>query len=88
VVRYLARHGESGVVKAAIISAVPPLMVKTAANPGGLPKSVFDDLQAQLAANRSEFYRALPEGPLCGFNRAGAKKSEAIIANWWRQGIS
>jgi len=55
VVRYLARHGENGVVKAALISAVPPLMMKTAANPGGLPKSVFDDLQAQLAANRSEF---------------------------------
>jgi non-heme chloroperoxidase len=63
VVRYLARHSESRVVKAGIISAVPPLMAKTAANPGGLPKSVFDDLQAQLAANRSEFYRALPEGP-------------------------
>src|SRR6202162_6242761 len=62
VVHYLARHGESRVAKAAIIAAVPPLMVKTAANPGGLPKSVFDDLQAQLAANRSEFYRALPEG--------------------------
>jgi non-heme chloroperoxidase len=87
VVRYLGRHGESRVVKAAIISAVPPLMVKTAANPGGLPKSVFDDLQAQFAANRSEFYRALPEGPFYGFNRPGAKKSEAIIANWWRQGM-
>ena len=87
VVRYLGRHGESRVVKAAIISAVPPLMVKTAANPGGLPKSVFDDLQAQIAAYRSEFYRALPEGPFYGFNRPGAKKSEAIIANWWRQGM-
>jgi non-heme chloroperoxidase len=87
VVRYLARHSDRSVVKAAIISAVPPLMLKTAANPGGLPKSVFDDLQAQLAANRSEFYRALPEGPFYGFNRAGAKKSEAVIANWWRQGM-
>src|SRR6476620_11711984 len=87
VVRYLARHGDRSVVKAAIISAVPPLMVKTAANPDGLPKSVFDDLQAQLAANRSEFYRALPEGPFYGFNRPGAKKSEAVIANWWRQGM-
>jgi len=87
VVRYLARHSDKSVVKAAIISAVPPLMVKTAANPGGLPKSVFDDLQAQLAANRSEFYRALPEGPFYGFNRPGAKKSEAVIANWWRQGM-
>ena len=68
-------------------SAVPPLMVRTAANPDGFPKSVFDDLQAQLAANRSEFYRALPEGPFYGFNRPGAKKSEAVIANWWRQGM-
>src|SRR5271163_3641885 len=87
VTRYLARHGESGVFKAALISAVPPLMVKTAANPVGLPKSVFDDLQAQLAANRSEFYRALPTGPFYGFNRPGVKSSEAVIENWWRQGM-
>src|SRR6201995_3611762 len=82
VVRYLARRGQQGVAKAAIISAVPPLMVKTAANPEGLPKSAFDDLQAQLAANRSKFYRDLPEGPFYGFNRAGAKASEAVVANW------
>ncbi len=63
VVHYLARHGQSRVAKAVLISAVPPLMVQTGANPGGLPKSVFDGLQAQLAANRSEFYRALPSGP-------------------------
>src|SRR6201990_1389451 len=87
VTRYLARRGESGVVKAALISAVPPFMLKTAANPLGLPKDVFDDLQAQLAANRSQFYRALPEGPFYGYNRPGAKPSEAIIANWWRQGM-
>jgi non-heme chloroperoxidase len=87
VVAYLGRHGESRVAKAAIISAVPPLMVKTAANPDGLPTAVFDDLQAQLAANRSNFYRALPEGPFYGYNRPGAKPSEAIIANWWRQGM-
>ena len=73
VARYLGRHGESRVAKAALISAVPPLMVKTAANPGGLPKEVFDGLQAQLAANRSQFYRDLPEGPFYGFNRPGAK---------------
>ena len=60
---------------------------ETAANPNGLPKAVFDDLQAQLAANRSNFYRALPEGPFYGYNRPGAKPSEAIIANWWRQGM-
>ncbi|MBV8867511.1 MAG: alpha/beta hydrolase [Acidobacteriaceae bacterium] len=87
VVRYLARRGQQDVYKAAIISAVPPLMVKTAANPEGLPKSVFDDLQAQLAANRSKFYRDLPEGPFYGFNRPGAKPVEATIANWWRQGM-
>jgi non-heme chloroperoxidase len=86
VTHYLARHGESRVAKAALISAVPPLMLKTAANPNGLPKSVFDDLQAQLAANRSQFYRALPEGPFYGYNRSG-KPSEAVIANWWRQGM-
>ena len=73
--------------KAVLISAVPPLMVQTEANPGGLPKSVFDDLQAQLAANRSEFYRALPSGPFYGFNRPGVEPSEAIIENWWRQGM-
>ena len=87
VVHYLARHGEARAAKAALIAAVPPLMVKTDANPGGLPKDVFDDLQAQLAANRSEFYRALPSGPFYGYNRPGAQASEAVIANWWRQGM-
>jgi non-heme chloroperoxidase len=87
VTRYLGRHGESRVAKAVLISAVPPLMVKTPANSGGLPKEVFDGLQAQLAANRSQFYRDLPEGPFYGFNRPGVKSSEAIIVNWWRQGM-
>jgi len=87
VTRYLGRHGESRVAKAALISAVPPLIVKTAANPLGLPKEVFDDLQAQLAANRSQFYRDLPVGPFYGYNRPGAKASEAVIQNWWRQGM-
>jgi non-heme chloroperoxidase len=87
VVHYLARRGESGVVKAAIISAVPPLMVKTPANPEGLPKSVFDEFQAQLAANRSQFYRDVAAGPFYGYNRPGAKSSEAVIENWWRQGM-
>ena len=87
VARYLARHGESRVSKAALISAVPPLMVKTAANPMGLPKEVFDGLQAQLAANRSQFYRDLPSGPFYGYNRPGAKALEAVIQNWWRQGM-
>ena len=87
VVHYIARHGESRVAKAAILSAVPPLMVQTPANPGGLPKEVFDGFQAALAANRSEFYRAIPTGPFYGYNRPGAKPSEAIIQNWWRQGM-
>ncbi len=87
VARYLGRHGESRVAKAALLSAVPPLMVKTAANPGGLPKDVFDGFQAQLAANRSQFYRDVASGPFYGFNRPGAKSSEAIIQNWWRQGM-
>ena len=86
VVHYLARHGESRVSKAAIISAVPPLMVQTAANPKGLPKSVFDDLQAQLAANRSQFYRDLAAGPFYNYNKTG-KPAEATIQNWWRQGM-
>ncbi|HTW67242.1 MAG TPA: alpha/beta hydrolase [Bryobacteraceae bacterium] len=87
VTRYLARHGESRVSKAALISAVPPLMLKTPANPIGQPKEVFDGLQAQLAANRSQFYRDLPSGPFYGYNRPGAKASEAVIQNWWRQGM-
>ena len=87
VIHYLGRHGESRVSKAAIISAVPPLMVKTPANPLGLPKSAFDDLQTQLAANRSKFYRDLASGPFYGFNRPGVQSIEATIQNWWRQGM-
>jgi non-heme chloroperoxidase len=87
VVRYLARHGESRAAKAVLISSVPPLMVKTEANPGGLPKEVFDGLQEQTANNRAQFYRDLPEGPFYGFNRPGVKPIEGIIQNWWRQGM-
>jgi non-heme chloroperoxidase len=87
VVHYLARHGESRVAKAAIISAVPPLMLKTPANPNGLPKEVFDGFQAQLAASRSQFYRDVAAGPFYNYNRPGAKSSEAVIDNWWRQGM-
>ncbi|WP_392887725.1 alpha/beta fold hydrolase [Pseudomonas migulae] len=87
VIHYIARHGEDRVSKAAIISAVPPLMVQTPGNPGGLPKSVFDDLQAQLKANRAQFYHDVPAGPFYGYNRPGAKPSEGIILNWWRQGM-
>jgi len=87
VVHYIARHGNSRVAKAVIMSAVPPLMVKTPANPGGLPKQVYDDLQAQLAANRAKFYWDFAAGPFYGFNRPGAKVVEADIRNWWRQGM-
>jgi non-heme chloroperoxidase len=87
VVRYLARHGESRVAKAVLISSVPPLMVKTESNPGGLPKEVFDGFQAQVATNRAQFYRDVPAGPFYGFNRPGAEPIEGIIQNWWRQGM-
>ncbi len=87
VAHYIARHGESRVAKAVLISSVPPIMVKTAENPGGLPKEVFDGLQAQVATNRSQFYLDLPTGPFYGFNRPGAKVSQGAIQNWWRQGM-
>jgi non-heme chloroperoxidase len=87
VVHYIARHGASRVAKAAILAAVPPLMVKTAANPGGLPKQVFDDFQAQVATNRAQFYLDVASGPFYGFNRPGAKASQGLIWNWWRQGM-
>jgi hypothetical protein len=83
---YIARHGESRVSKAAIISAVPPLMVQTPANPKGLPKKLFDDFQVALAANRSQFYRDVAAGPFYNYNKTG-KPSEATIENWWRQGM-
>jgi non-heme chloroperoxidase len=87
--RYVARHGQpqGRVAKLVLIGAVPPLMLKTAANPGGLPIEVFDGLRKQLADNRSQFYIDLPTGPFYGFNRPGAKPSQAIIQNWWRQGM-
>ncbi|OWV78130.1 haloperoxidase [Rhizobium sp. R635] len=86
---YVARHGQpqGRVAKLAIIGAVPPIMVKTEANPGGLPIEVFDGLRSQLAADRAQFYRDLPAGPFYGFNRPGAKVSEPVIDNWWRQGM-
>jgi non-heme chloroperoxidase len=87
VVRYLARHGESRVSKAAIIAAVPPLMVKTAGNPAGLPKEVFDGFQTQVATNRAQFYYDVPAGPFYGYNRPGAKPAQGVIWNWWRQGM-
>ena len=88
VARYVARHGQGRVAKAVLISSVPPLMLKTASNPGGLPKDVFDGLQAQVATNRSQFYYDLAAGPFYGFNRPNAKVSQAVVLNWWRQGMA
>ncbi|XVJ60064.1 MAG: alpha/beta hydrolase [Tepidisphaera sp.] len=85
--RYVARHGRGRVAKLVIIGAVPPIMVKTAAYPGGLPIEVFDGFRQQLAANRAQFYRDIAAGPFYGFNRPGAAPSEAVIQNWWRQGM-
>ena len=73
--------------KAVLIGAVPPVMVKSARNPGGTPIEVFDGFRAALAANRAQLYRDIPSGPFYGFNRPGAKVSEGIIGNWWRQGM-
>jgi non-heme chloroperoxidase len=87
VVHYIARHGESRVAKAVLISAVPPLMIETPANPGGLPKKVFDDFQTQVATNRAQFYWDVAAGPFYGYNRPGAKASQGVIENWWRQGM-
>jgi non-heme chloroperoxidase len=87
VVHYIARHGEDRVAKAAIISAVPPLMVQTDANPDGLPKKVFDDFQAELAASRSDFYWAVASGPFYNYDKNPEKSSAPVIENWWRQGM-
>jgi non-heme chloroperoxidase len=86
VTRYVARHGKGRVAKAVLVSAIPPVMVKSDSNPGGSPISVFDDLRAQLAANRAQFYREVPM-PFYGFNRPGAKVIEGVVDNWWRQGM-
>ena len=86
VARYLGRHGSKRVAKAVLISAVPPLMLKTEKNPTGLPISVFDGLRAQLAANRPQFYKDITL-PFYGYNRPGAKISEGIREHWWLQGM-
>jgi len=87
VARYVARAEPGRVAKAVLIGAVPPVMVKSDANPGGLPIAVFDGFRAQLAANRAQFYRDVPAGPFYGYNRAGATVSQGVIDNWWRQGM-
>jgi non-heme chloroperoxidase len=87
---YVARHGQhqGRVAKLVLIGAVPPIMVKTPANPGGLPIEVFDGLRSQLAANRAQFYLDFASGPFYSFNRPGAQVSQAVIQNWWRQGMA
>jgi len=87
VVRFLGRHGTKRAVKAAIISAIPPVMVKSAKNPGGTPIEVFDGYRAAQVANRAQFFLDVASGPFYGYNRPGAKVSEGIIRNWWRQGM-
>ena len=88
VARYVARYGQGGrVAKAVLIGAVPPIMVKSEAYPGGLPIEVFDGFRAALAANRAQFYREVPSGPFYGFNREGVKALPGVIDNWWRQGM-
>ncbi|MDB5644498.1 alpha/beta hydrolase [Methylobacterium sp.] len=89
VARYVARHGEPAgrVAKAVLVSAVPPLMLKTPANPEGLPVEVFDGFRAATAANRAQFFVDVPTGPFYGFNRDGATVLPGVIQNWWRQGM-
>jgi non-heme chloroperoxidase len=87
VARYIGRHGTKRVAKAALISAVPPLMLKTAANPGGLPIEVFDGIRHGCIADRSQFYKNLASGPFFGANRPGAKVSQGMIDSFWLQGM-
>ena len=90
VARYVARHGQpqGRVAKAVLVSAVPPLMVKTATNPGGTPIEVFDGFRSALAANRSQFFMDVASGPFYGFNLPGATPVPGVIQNWWRQGMT
>jgi non-heme chloroperoxidase len=88
VARYVARHGKGRVAKAVLVGAVPPIMVKSPANPDGTPLEVFDGFRQALAANRAQFFRDVPAGPFYGFNRPGVKPQEGVIENWWRQGMN
>jgi non-heme chloroperoxidase len=87
VAHYVARAKPGRVAKAVLIGAVPPVMVKSEANPGGLPIEVFDGFRAALVANRAQFFLDVPSGPFYGYNRDGAKVDEGVIRNWWRQGM-
>jgi non-heme chloroperoxidase len=87
VARFIGRHGTSRVARAVLVSAVPPIMVKTENNPGGLPLDVFDGLRQSFLADRSQFFLDVPTGPFFGFNRPGAKVSQGMIQSWWLQGM-
>lgn len=87
VARYVARYGKGRVAKAILVGAVPPIMVQSEANPGGLPMDVFDGFRKSLALNRAQFFLDVASGPFYGFNRPNAVKSEATVRNWWRQGM-
>jgi len=87
VARYVARAKPGRVAKAVLVGAVPPIMVRTPSNPGGLPIEVFDGFRASLVANRAQFYVDVPAGPFYGYNRPGAEVSRGVIDNWWRQGM-
>ncbi|MGW9302752.1 MULTISPECIES: alpha/beta hydrolase [Streptomyces] len=87
VARYVARAKPGRVAKAVLVGAVPPIMVRTPSNPGGLPIEVFDGFRTSLLANRAQFYRDVPSGPFYGYNRPGAEVSQGVIDNWWRQGM-
>ena len=86
-VHYMARAAAGRVAKGVIIGAVPPVMLKSEKNPGGLPMEVFDGFRTALAANRAQLYIDIPTGPFYGFNRPGAKISQGVIDNWYRQGM-
>lgn len=87
VARYIGRHGTKRIGKAVLVAAVPPLMLKTDANPGGLSKEVFDGFRASFLANRSQFFKDVASGPFFGFNRPTAKVSQGMIDSWWMQGM-
>ena len=87
VARYIGRHGTKRVAKAVLVSAVPPLMVKTETNPGGLPIEVFDGFRSAFLADRSQFFKDVPSGPFFGFNRPGVRVSQGMIDSWWMQGM-
>ncbi|SEM19196.1 non-heme chloroperoxidase [Bosea lupini] len=88
VVRYAARAERGRLAKAVLIAAIPPMMVRSVANPDGVPRDVFDGFRSALAANRAQFYRDVPSGSFYGFNREGANVSQGLIDNWWRQGMA